>query len=135
MKLIKMTAPALLALLLSATAAAGHHEKGEGPMLAAKPGQIVIVYYWPCADADSGMSLLKEMIAYERDASPHPYSAAPAIHSDGALVSVDVHSSTESMEKAIAWQEADATWQAQLAKMAAACGSADDLSVNVLTMQ
>ena len=135
MKLIKMTAPALMALLLSATAAAGHHEKGEGPMLAAKPGQIVIVYYWPCADADSGMSLLKEMIAYERDASPHPYSAAPAIHSDGALVSVDVHSSTESMEKAIAWQEADATWQAQLAKMAAACGSADDLSVNVLTMQ
>ena len=135
MKLIKMTAPALLALLLSVTAAAGHHEKGEGPMLAAKPGQIVIVYYWPCADADSGMSLLKEMIAYERDASPHPYSAAPAIHSDGALVSVDVHSSTESMEKAIAWQEADATWQAQFAKMAAACGSADDLSVNVLTMK
>ena len=135
MKLIQMIAPALMALLLSATAAAGHHEKGEGPMLAAKPGQIVIVYYWPCADADSGMSLLKEMIAYERDASPHPYSAAPAIHSDGALVSVDVHSSTESMEKAIAWQEADATWQAQFAKMAAACGSADDLSVNVLTMQ
>ena len=104
-------------------------------MLAAKPGQIAIVYYWPCADADSGMSLLKEMIAYERDASPHPYSAAPAIHSDGALVSVDVHSSTESMEKAIAWQESDAAWQTQFAKMAAACGSADDLSVNVLTMQ
>ena len=54
---------------------------------------------------------------------------------DGALVSVDVHSSAESMEKAIAWQEADAAWQAQFAKMDAACGSADDLSVNVLTMQ
>ena len=135
MTLIKTTALAMTALLLSATVAAGHHEKGEAPMLAAKPGQIVIVYYWPCADIDSGMSLLKEMIAYERDASPHPYSAAPAIHSDGALVSVDVHSSAESMEKAVAWQEADATWQAQFAKMAAACGSADDLSVNVLTMQ
>ena len=135
MTLIKTTALALTALLLSATVAAGHHEKGEAPMLAARPGQIVIVYYWPCADTDSGMSLLKEMIAYERDASPHPYSAAPAIHSDGALVSVDVHSSAESMEKAVAWQEADATWQAQFAKMAAACGSADDLSVNVLTMQ
>ena len=135
MTLIKTTALALTALLLSATVAAGHHEKGEAPMLAAKPGQIVIVYYWPCADIDSGMSLLKEMIAYERDASPHPYSAAPAIHSDGALVSVDVHPSAESMEKAVAWQEADATWQAQFAKMAAACGSADDLSVNVLTMQ
>ena len=135
MTVIKTTALALMTLLMSAMAAAGHHEKGEGPMLAAKPGQIVIVYYWPCADIDSGMSLLKEMIAYERDASPHPYSAAPAIHSDGALVSVDVHSSAESMEKAVAWQEADATWQAQFAKMAAACGSADDLSVNVLTMQ
>ena len=135
MTLIKTTALALMALLMSATAAAGHHEKGEGPMLAAKPGQVVIVYYWPCADADTGMSLIKEMIAYERDASPYPYSAAPAIHADGALVSVDVHSSAESMEKAVAWQETDATWQAQFAKMEAACGSADDLSVNVLSMQ
>ena len=135
MKVIKTIVLALMTLLMSATAAAGHHEKGEGPMLAAKPGQIVIVYYWPCANVDKGMSLIKEMIAYERDASPYPYSAAPAIHADGALVSVDVHSSAESMEKAVAWQEADAAWQAQFAKMAAACGSADDLSVNVLTMQ
>ena len=135
MTVIRTTALALMTLLMSATAAAGHHEKGEGPMLAAKPGQIMIVYYWPCANVDKGMSLIKEMIAYERDASPYPYSAAPAIHADGALVSVDVHSSAESMEKAVAWQEADATWQAQFAKMAAACGSADDLTVNVLTMQ
>jgi len=135
MTVIRTTALVLMTLLMSATAVAGHHEKGEGPMLAAKPGQIVIVYYWPCANVDKGMSLIKEMIAYERDASPYPYSAAPAIHADGALVSVDVHSSAESMEKAVAWQEADATWQAQFAKMAAACGSADDLSVNVLTMQ
>ena len=135
MTVIRTTALALMTLLISATAVAGHHEKGEGPMLAAKPGQIVIVYYWPCANIDKGMSLIKEMIAYERDASPYPYSAAPAIHADGALVSVDVHSSAESMEKAVAWQEADATWQAQFAEMAAACGSADDLSVNVLTME
>ena len=135
MTVIRTTALALMTLLMSATAVAGHHEKGQGPMLAAKPGQIVIVYYWPCANIDKGMSLIKEMIAYERDASPYPYSAAPAIHADGALVSVDVHSSAESMEKAVAWQEADATWQAQFAEMAAACGSADDLSVNVLTME
>ena len=135
MTMIKTTALARMALLISAAAVGGHHEKGEGPQLAAKPGQIVIVYHWPCADADTGMSLIKEMIAYERDASPYPYSAAPAIHADGALVSVDVHSSIESMEKAVAWQEADAEWQAQFAKMAAACGSADDLTVNVLTMQ
>ena len=59
----------------------------------------------------------------------------PAIYADGALVSVDVHSSAESMETALAWQETGATLQAQFAKMEAACGSADDLSVNVLTMQ
>ena len=135
MAIIKTMGMMLMTLLISATAVAGHHEKGEGPMLAAKPGQIVIVYYWPCADADEGMSVLKEMIAYERGASPHPYSAAPAIHSDGALVSVDVHSSAESMEKAVAWQEDDPAWQAQFANMEAACGSADDLSVNILTMQ
>ena len=135
MAVIKTTVLALMTLLISTTVAAGHHEKGEGPQLAAKPGQIVIVYHWPCADADNGMSLLTEMIAYERDASPYPYSASPAIHADGALVSVDVHASAESMEKAVAWQEADATWQAQFAKMAAACGSANDLTVNVLTMQ
>ena len=86
MKVIKTTALALMALLISATVVAGHHEKGEGPKLAAKPGQIMIVYYWPCADADTGLTLIKEMIAYERDASPHPYSAAPAIHSDGACI-------------------------------------------------
>ena len=63
-----------------------------------------MIVYWPCADTDNGMALLKEMIAYERDASPYPYSASPAIHTDGALVSVDVHSSAESMEKAVAWQ-------------------------------
>ena len=135
MKVIKTTALALMALLISSAVVAGHHEKGEGPMLAAKPGQIMIVYYWPCADADTGLTLIKELIAYGRDASPHPYSAAPAIHADGALVSVDVHFSAESMEKAVAWQESDAEWQARFAEMAAACGSADDLSVNILTMQ
>ena len=96
----------VLVAAASATALAGHHEKGEGVMLAAQPGQVMIVYHWPCADAELGLSLLRDMIAYERDASPYPYTAAPAIHADGAL-----------------------------AKMAAACGSADDLTAHVLTMQ
>ena len=135
MTLIKTTACALLSLVLCAAVSAGHHKESEGPMLAAKPGQMMIVYFWPCADAEKGLALLKEMIAYERDASPYPYSAAPALHADGAVVSVDVHSSAESMEKAVAWQGADATWQAQFAEMEAACGSVDDLSTNVLTMK
>lgn len=135
MKWIKESAFLVLVAVASATALAGHHEKGEGAMPAAQPGQVMIVYYWPCADAELGLSLLKDMIAYERDASPYPYTAAPAIHADGALVSVDVHPSAESMEKANAWQAEDVEWQAQLAKMAAACGSVDDLTAHVLTMQ
>jgi len=135
MKWIKESAFMVLAAAASAAALAGHHERGEGVMLAAQPGQMMIVYHWPCADAKLGLSLLKYMIAYERDASPYPYAAAPAIHADGAIVSVDVHPSAESMEKANAWQAEDVEWQAQLAKMAAACGSVDDLTAHVLTMQ
>lgn len=125
----------VLVASVSATALAGHHEESDGVMLAAQPGQMMIVYHWPCADAKLGLSLLREMIAYERDASPYPYAAAPAIHADGAIVSVDVHPSADSMEKANVWQGEDAEWQAQLAKMAAACGSVDDLTAHVLTMQ
>ena len=135
MKVIKTAVSVLMALLGSTTALAGHHEEGEAPMLAANPGQIMIVYHWPCADADKGISLLKEMIAYERGASPYPYSASPAIHADGAVVSVDVHPSAESMEKATAWQASDEQWQSLLGQMADACGSVDDLTANVLTMK
>jgi hypothetical protein len=132
---IKTAALAIAASLVTGIAVAGHHEKGEHINLAAQPGQMMIVYHWPCADAEAGLTLIKEMIAYERDASPYPYSAAPAVHEDGALVSVDVHGSAESMEKALAWQAQDATWQAQFAAMEAACGSADELTANVLMMQ
>ena len=135
MKWRKESVLMVLVASVSATALAGHHEEGDGVMLAAQPGQMMIVYHWPCADAKLGLSLLREMIAYERDASPYPYAAAPAIHADGAIVSVDVHPSAESMEKANVWQGEDAEWQAQLAKMAAACGSVDDLTAHVLTMQ
>ena len=130
------TATLLIAtLLMPGFVNAGHHEKGNHMMLAAQPGQVMVVYHWPCADADAGLSLLKALIAYERDASPYPYSAAPALHEDGAVVSVDVHGSSESMNKAISWQAADTEWQAQFTVMAATCGSADDLSSHVLTMQ
>ena len=125
----------VMGLVMPGLASAGHHEDSEGVALAAQPGQIMIVYHWPCADADKGMSLLKEMIAYERGASPFSYSASPAIHADGAVVSVDVHPSAESMEKATAWQASDEQWQSLLGQMADACGSVDDLTANVLTME
>ena len=135
MTLIKTATLLVATLLMPGFASAGHHEKGNHMMLAAQPGQMMIVYHWPCADADAGLSLLKALIAYERDASPYPYSAAPAIHEDGAVVSVDVHGSAESMKSATAWQAADTEWQAKFAEMEAACGSAEDLSSHVLTMQ
>lgn len=135
MTLIKTAVLTIAASLATGIALAGHHEKDDHINLAAQPGQIMVVYHWPCADANAGLTLIKEMIAYERDASPYPYSAAPAVHEDGALVSVDVHGSAESMENAFAWQAEDATWQDHFAAMEAACGSADDLTTNVLTMQ
>ena len=135
MTLIKAAALLIATLLIPGFVNAGHHEKGNHMMLAAQPGQVMIVYHWPCADAGAGLSLLKALIAYERDASPYPYSAAPALHEDGAVVSVDVHGSAESMNSATAWQAADTEWQAKFAEMEAACGSAEDLSSHVLTMQ
>ena len=71
MKWMKKSVSTVLVAAASVTALAGHHEKGEGVMLAAQPGQMLIVYHWPCADAALGLSLLREMIAYERDASPY----------------------------------------------------------------
>ncbi len=135
MKLRNIIAALSAGMLASVVASAGHHENGEGIMPAAKSGQLIAYYHWPCADAEKGLDLLKEMIAYESQHSPIPYSATPAIHEDGALVSIDVHSSAESLEKAAEWQNTDEQWQAWFAEMTEACGSADDLSMSILTVQ
>ena len=68
-------------------------------------------------------------------ASPIPYSAISAVHDDGALASIDVHSSQQAFEKAAAWQDADAEWQRIFAAMVDACGSADDLSFKSLRIR
>lgn len=134
MKLIKIAS--FLAIFLSSSyALSGHHEKAAAMLPAATSGQLIVMYHWPCADIDKGMGLLKKMIAYERQHSPVPYSATPALHEDGALVSVDIHASAESLKKAEAWQNADEQWQAGFSEMVEACGSADDLSMSVLSVQ
>ena len=121
---------------LGATSAmAAHHEGGHSIAPVGTTGQVVVVYYWPCADSARGLGLLKTMIAYERTASTHPYSAAPALHEDGALVSIDLHPSAASFEQATAWQNDDATWQGYFAEMVDACGSADDLSTETYAIQ
>ena len=120
---------------LSAATSAGHHESADPLKAAASTGQIVVVYHWPCADTAKGLSLLTSLIAYEKSASPVAYTAVPAMHADGAVVSIDVHPSAESMDNAVAWQGADEQWQAGFAEMEAVCGSADDLTTHVLTVQ
>ena len=120
-------------VFLTFVVAANNLEKNNSMLPAAKPGQIVVIYHWPCVDMETAMAALKDMIVYEREASPYAYSATPAIHQDGALASIDVHPSADSFKKAAAWQDSDETWQAQLAVMAKACGTSDDLSMKVLT--
>ena len=60
MTLIKTAALAIATSLATSIAIAGHHEKGEHINLAAQPGQIMVVYHWPCADTDAGLTLIKE---------------------------------------------------------------------------
>tara|TARA_B000000557_G_C20734151_1_gene425606 strand:+ start:264 stop:677 length:414 start_codon:yes stop_codon:yes gene_type:complete len=124
----------LLVISLTTLAHAGHHEHGKISK-AAKSGQLMVVYHWPCENLELGMKLLDEMITYESDASPYPYSAVSAVHEDGALASIDVHSSAESFGKAAGWQNEDSEWQRLFMAMADACGSADDLTAKVLNVR
>ncbi|OUX77198.1 MAG: hypothetical protein CBC19_07895 [Oceanospirillales bacterium TMED59] len=124
----------LLAISLTMLSHAGHQEGGKISK-AAKSGQVLVVYHWPCEDLELGMKLLNEMITYESGASPYPYSAVSAVHEDGALASIDVHSSAESFEKAAGWQNEDPEWQRLFMAMADACGSADDLTAEILSVR
>ena len=128
----KLTAHLLVAwfAIFVSQVSADDHQENISP--AASTGQIVLVYHWPCADLNRGLSVLRDMIAYESVNSPHKYSAVPAVHEDGALASIDVHGSQKSMDLAIVWQEKDETWQSYLSEMASACGSVDDLTVKAL---
>ena len=119
-------------VLASSTAWADHH---KGVAEAAQSGQVIAIYHWPCADLEMGLELLTEMNEYERRSSPVPYSAVAATHDDGALASVDVHVSAASFTEAAMWQDSDAEWQRIFAEMVIACGSAEDLSVKLLTIK
>ena len=61
----KLTAHLLVAwfaIFVSQVSADDHQEKISP---AASTGQIVLVYHWPCADLNRGLSVLRDMIAYE----------------------------------------------------------------------
>ena len=118
--------------IMAAPAMAGHH---ESLMPLAKAGQIVVTNQGACpADAiDVAIAKIKETIAYERANSPVLYSSSPGVWADGKVGAVDLHESKEAMDKAFAWQAADATWSSSYDAIAASCGiTVDDFVVSVL---
>lgn len=117
--------------ILAAPAMAGHHESLMPP---AKAGQIVVTYQGACpADAiDGAIAKIRETIAYERANSPVVYASSPGVWADGRIGAVDLHESKEAMDKALAWQDADATWSSSFDAIAASCGiTVDDFVISV----
>ena len=121
----------LLSAILAAAAMAGHHESLMPP---AKAGQIVVTYKGACpAEAvDGAVAKIRETIAYERANSPVVYASSPGVWADGRIGAVDLHASKEAMDKAFAWQAADATWTASFNAIAASCGiTVEDFVISI----
>jgi hypothetical protein len=127
---LAMLVSAVLAIL-AAPASAGHHESLMPP---AKTGQIVVTYQGACQpDAvDGAMVKIRETIAYERANSPVVYASSPGVWADGRIGAVDLHESKEAMDRAFAWQAADAKWSSSFDAIAASCGiTVEDFVISV----
>ena len=123
----------LAGLLVSSLTIAGHHEESKTIAPVASAGQVVVVYEVPCENVATGLSALKDLIAYEASASPIAYSSSPATIGEGAIGAVDLHLSASSMEKAVTWQEGNAKWKALQAASLKACDvNVDDIKVTVI---
>jgi len=107
--------------IMVAPATADHHEL---IMPLAKAGQLIVTYKGECPSGavDGAIAKVKETIAYERKNSPVLYASSPGVWAGGKVGAVDVHESKEAMDKAFAWQAADATWSANYDDIAASCG-------------
>jgi hypothetical protein len=122
---------ALLSAALAAPAMAGHHESLMPP---AKAGQIVVTYKGACpAEAvDGAVAKIRETIAYEQANSPVGYASSPGVWADGRIGAVDLHESKEAMDKAFAWQAADATWSTSFDAIASSCGiTVEDFVISI----
>ena len=122
---------ALLSAALAAPAMARHHESLMPP---AKAGQIVVTYKGACpAEAvDGAVAKIRETIAYEQANSPVGYASSPGVWADGRIGAVDLHESKEAMDKAFAWQAADATWSASFDAIASSCGiTVEDFVISI----
>ena len=121
----------LLSAILAAPVMARHHESLMPP---AKAGQIVVTYKGACpAEAvDGAVAKIRETIAYEQANSPVGYASSPGVWADGRIGAVDLHESKEAMDKAFAWQAADATWSASFDAIAASCGiTVEDFVISI----
>ena len=117
--------------LVAAPVIAGHHEGLQPP---AKPGQVVVTYRGTCPTEaiDKAIEKIKNIIAYERANSPVLYASSPGVWADGKIGAVDIHESTQSMEKAFAWQATDKAWSDGYDAIAASCGiTVEDFIVSV----
>ena len=118
--------------ILSGSTLAAHHEDLQ-PV--AKPGEVIVTYRGECPSEaiDEAIALIKKTIAYERKNSPILYSSSPGVWSDGRIGAVDLHESEEAMEKAFAWQVADAKWSSMYEEIASRCGiTIEDFEVDSL---
>ena len=102
-----------------------HHASNEVLMPVAKPGQVIVTYRGECPSGkvDESIEIVQKIIAYERENSPVSYSSSPGVWSDGTIGAVDLHDSTEAMEKAFHWQANDKTWSDLYGQVAQKCGT------------
>ena len=128
---------ALLAgLMVSSISFADHHKEPQALSPVASEGQVIVMYELSCSNMDAGLATLKALIAYEVEASPIAYSSSPVTIREGVIGAVDLHLSASSMEKAIAWQEGDAKWQALQATSLETCNiNIDDLTATAMVAQ
>ena len=129
--LLKALALLTATTLVAVPVIAGEHEALQPP---AKPGQVVVTYQGTCpAEAiDKAIEKIKNIIAYERANSPVLYASSPGVWADGKIGAVDIHESTQSMEKAFAWQATDKAWSDGYDAIAASCGiTVEDFIVSV----
>ena len=73
---------------------------------------MIVAYRVPCVAPAAGVAVLKELIAYESSVAAVNYSSVATVLDDETVGAIDVHASTEAMQKAFAWQEQDEQWLA-----------------------
>ena len=126
----------LTGLMVSSISFAAHHKEPQTLSPVASEGQVIVMYEVPCSNMDAGLAALKTLIAYEAEASPITYSSSPVMIREGVMGAVDLHLSASSMEKAIAWQDGDAKWQALQATSFEICNiNIDELTATAMVAQ